>query len=268
MAWTYASGGADTVKNTTQMQCNPLIIKGIMYGVSAGSQAFALDATTGQEMWKMNLKDTTFNMTSRGLTYWTDGNESRIFFAFGAFLYALDAQTAVPASTIKGEKAALTQPFPLLPEPFTRQSFTENDVNDWAANRDDIIVQVRKATTGKPFTPLGNKRTVFYPGTDGGAQWGGAAVDENSMMYVPAKENPVYSSLNETARPLSKKVISSGKQLYLTYCSACHGENREGNEGGTNPSLQKVEGKYDARFYATERKRNQWHYSISFRTNH
>ncbi len=91
LAWKYASGGADTSKNTTQIQCNPLIIKGIMYGVSAGSQAFAIDAATGRELWKTNLKDNTFSMTSRGVTYWTDGKESRIFFAYGAFLYALNA---------------------------------------------------------------------------------------------------------------------------------------------------------------------------------
>ena len=96
LAWEYASGGADTVKQSTQMQCNPLIIKGIMYGVSAGSQAFALDAATGRELWKTNLKDNTFNMTSRGVTYWSDDKEARIFFAFGAFLYALDAQTGQP----------------------------------------------------------------------------------------------------------------------------------------------------------------------------
>ncbi len=49
-AWVYASGGADTVKNTTQMQCNPIIVRGILYGVSAGSQAFALNAATGKEI--------------------------------------------------------------------------------------------------------------------------------------------------------------------------------------------------------------------------
>lgn len=453
LAWAYASGGADTTKNTTQIQCNPLIIKGIMYGVSAGSQAFALDAATGQELWKTNLQDKTFSMTSRGVTYWTDGKESRIFFAYGAFLYALDAKTGqvissfgtkgkihlidgikrsgadeyvisntpavvfkntlivgtrvsesatallgdirafdartgrkiwafhtiprpneygyktweknnyqnlggannwmgmaidqkrgivyaptgsaafdfyggnrkgdnlfancllalnaetgkrlwhfqtvhhdiwdrdipappnlftitqngrkidavsvlskqgftfvfdrvtgkpifpieergFPSSTIKGEKASPTQPVPLLPEPFTRQSFTEKDVNLFAANREEVIEQVKKATTGKPFTPLGQNRTVFFPGTDGGAQWGGAAVDENSIMYVPAKENPVYSSLIELPKSEENKLLVSGKKLYQTYCRACHGANGEGNEDGTYPSLQKIEAKY------------------------
>ncbi|HEY1053660.1 MAG TPA: PQQ-binding-like beta-propeller repeat protein, partial [Emticicia sp.] len=95
-AWVYASGGADTIKNTTQIQCNPIIIKGILYGVSAGSQAFALEAATGKEIWKTRLNDDTFNMTSRGVTYWTDGNEARIFFAYGAFMYALNAKDGQP----------------------------------------------------------------------------------------------------------------------------------------------------------------------------
>ena len=454
LAWKYASGGADTSKNTTQIQCNPLIIKGIIYGVSAGSQAFAIDAATGRELWKTNLKVNTFSMTSRGVTYWTDGKESRIFFAYGALLYALnaidgqpifsfgikgkinlidgikrpgadeyvvsntpvvvfkdilivgtrvsesatallgdirafDARTGrkiwtfhtiphpneygyntwekqnyknvggannwmgmaidskrgivyaptgsaafdfyggnrkgdnlfancllalnantgkrlwhfqtvhhdiwdrdipappnlftinqngrkidvvsvlskqgfvfvfnresgkpifqieerpFPKSEIKGEKASLTQPIPLLPEHFTRQSFTENDVNEFASNRDEIIDQVRKITTGKPFTPLGQNRTVFFPGTDGGAQWGGAAVDENSVMYVPAKENPVYSSLIESPKAEGKSSFSTGKQLYQTYCRACHGANKEGNEDGSYPALHKIEAKYN-----------------------
>ncbi|WP_349771326.1 PQQ-binding-like beta-propeller repeat protein [Haliscomenobacter sp.] len=454
VAWTYQSGGADTVKNTTQMQCNPLIIKGVMYGVSAGSQAFALDAASGKELWKTTLNDKTFSMTSRGVSYWSDGKEARIFFGYGAFLYALDAQTGqpipsfgsngkiklidglkrpgadeyvisntppsiyknilivgtrvsesatallgdiraydvrtgrkiwtfhtiprpgefgyktwekqnykniggannwmgmaldtekgivyaptgsaafdfyggnrkgdnlfancllaldantgkrlwhfqtvhhdiwdrdipappnlftltqngqkidavsvlskqgfmfvfdrvsgkplfpieerpFPASEIEGEKASLTQPIPLGPEPFTRQSFTEKDVNDFAADRDDIIAQVRQANTGQPFIPLGNKRTLFFPGTDGGAQWGGAAVDENSIMYIPAKENPVYSSLVAVPKIEDKQALKSGKQLYLTYCGACHGENREGNHDGTYPGLQNIAAKYD-----------------------
>ena len=454
LAWEYASGGADTIKNTTQIQCNPLIIKGILFGVSAGSQAFAINAATGKQLWKTNIHDKTFSMTSRGVTYWSAGKDARIFFAYGAFLYALDAKTGqvissfgkngkidliggikrpgadeyvisntpavvfkntlivgtrvsesatallgdirafdtrtgrklwtfhtipkpneygynswekqnyqnlggannwmgmaidqkrgivyaptgsaafdfyggnrkgnnlfancllalnaksgkriwhfqtvhhdiwdrdipappnlftitkngkkidavsvlskqgftfvfdrvtgkpifpieekpVPSSSIKEEKTSPTQPIPLLPEPFTRQSFTEKDVNPWVANREEIVAQVKNATTGTPFTPLGKNQTVFFPGTDGGAQWGGAAVDENAIMYVPAKENPVYSSLIETPKSKENISISSGKMLYQTYCRACHGANREGNEDGTYPSLQKIETKYN-----------------------
>ncbi len=86
LAWEYASGGVDTLKNNTQIQCNPLIIDGVLYGVSAGSQAFALDAATGKQLWKTAFTDDTFAMNSRGLTYWTDGRQARIFFAYGSLL--------------------------------------------------------------------------------------------------------------------------------------------------------------------------------------
>ena len=58
--WEYSSGGADTTRNQTQMQCNPIIVDGVLYGVSAGSQAFALEAATGRELWKTNFTDKTF----------------------------------------------------------------------------------------------------------------------------------------------------------------------------------------------------------------
>jgi quinoprotein glucose dehydrogenase len=454
VTWVYQSGGADTLKNTTQMQCNPLIIDGVMYGVSAGSQAFALDAASGKKLWKTRLNDQTFNMTSRGVTYWSDGVEGRIFFGYGAYLYALNAkdgqpilsfgrngkinlidgiqrpgaddyvvcntpasvyknilivgtrvaesatallgdiraydtrtgrkiwtfhtiprpgeygystwekqnyqnlgganswmgmaldtkrgilfaptgsaafdfyggnrkgdnlfancllaldantgkrlwhfqtvhhdiwdrdipappnlftvtqngqkidavsvlskqgftfvfdrvtgkplfpieERSFPASEIAGEQASPTQPIPLGPEPFTRQSFTASEVNSFAADRDEIIAEVRKANTGQPFIPIGYQRTLFYPGTDGGAQWCGAAVDENSIMYVPAKENPVYSSLVAIPKEEDHQSLKSGKQLYITHCGACHGENREGNHDGTYPGLQNIAVKYD-----------------------
>jgi quinoprotein glucose dehydrogenase len=75
------------------MQCNPIIINGILYGVSANTQAFALDAKSGVELWKTNIKIKTNSATSRGLSYWSSGKKSRIFFGYGAYLFALDAKT-------------------------------------------------------------------------------------------------------------------------------------------------------------------------------
>ena len=97
--WEYSSGGVDTIRNQTQIQCNPIIIDGILYGVSAGSQAFAVNAVTGVEIWKTNFIDKTFSMTSRGVTYYSNGNEKRIFFGFGHLLFALDAATGKPIAS-------------------------------------------------------------------------------------------------------------------------------------------------------------------------
>ncbi|WP_247234721.1 PQQ-binding-like beta-propeller repeat protein [Telluribacter sp. SYSU D00476] len=448
VAWEYASGGADTVRNTTQLQCNPIVINGVLYGVSAGSQAFALEAATGRELWKTNLTDDTFSMTSRGVTHWTDGKASRIFFGYGSYLYALDARTgkpiatfgnggkinlrdglerpgaddyvisntpgviykdliimgtrvnesaaalpgdiraynvrtgrvvwafrtvprpgeygydtwpkdgyknvgaannwmgmaidrkrgivyaptgsaafdfyggnrpgsnlfancllaldagtgkrlwhfqtvhhdiwdrdipappnlftvvhggkkidavsvlskqgflfvfdrvtgkplfpieerAFPASDIPGEQAWPTQPIPLKPAPFTRQSFTEKDLSPYITGneREEIVAEIRKAKTGQPFIPLGWERTIFFPGTDGGPQWGGAAVDENSILYVPAKENPVYSAIKDAPKQQGTTASVTGKKLYEANCGACHGATREGSHDGTYPSL-------------------------------
>src|SRR5882757_277032 len=46
VAWTYSSVGTNSTLTGTQMQCNPIVINGILYGVSAINQVFALNAET------------------------------------------------------------------------------------------------------------------------------------------------------------------------------------------------------------------------------
>jgi quinoprotein glucose dehydrogenase len=445
VAWTYASGGADTLGNRTQIQCNPIIIKGKLYGVSAHTQAFALDAATGKELWKTQLADNG-GTTSRGVTYWTDGQEERIFFGSGRWLYALNAHTGRPidsfgtngridlkigverpgaddyvrsntpntiyknliivgarvsedelallgdiraydtrtgklvwifhtipkpgeygydswkpehprerlgganawagmaidrkrgivyaptgsaafdfyganrigdnlfanclialdASTGKrlwhfqfvhhdiwdrdppttpnlltvnhrGRKVeavaqvtkqghvfvfdrvtgeplfpidevafeseampdeipAKTQPIPRLPAPFTRQRFTLNDINPWSKDSAKTAATLKTARTGSPYIPVTGTMTVFFPGTDGGAQWGGAATDPEGVLYVPAKENPCYSTL-VPREGVSSTRVSNGQEVYVQNCASCHGEQRQGNHDGSYPSL-------------------------------
>jgi len=101
IAWTYNTGDADTLKNRTQIQCNPLIIDGVLYGSSAKLKFFALDAATGKELWIFDPFEKeaykSFGMgVNRGLAYWTDGQSQRLLVTAGAFLYAIDAATGVP----------------------------------------------------------------------------------------------------------------------------------------------------------------------------
>lgn len=450
LAWTYASGGADTVGNRTQMQCNPIIIDGVLYGVSADTQAFALDAATGQEKWKTTLTDNGGSI-SRGVTYWTDGRERRILFGAGQWLYAYDALTgkpidnfgqqgrldlkvgidrpgaddfvrsntpnviyknliivgarvsenetallgdiraydvrtgklvwtfhtipqpgefgystwspgqprqrmgganawagmaidrqrgivyaptgsaaydfyggnrkgdnlfancllaldartgkrlwhfqmvhhdiwdrdlpappnlltvtqngpdgrprridavaqttkqgyvfvfdrvtgkplfpveerSVPTDGVAGEVVSPTQPVPLKPAPFTRQTFTVADINPWAADRSELVARLKQARTGQPYIPLTATMTLFYPGTDGGSQWGGSATDPEGVIYIPAKQNPVYSSLTDQQQTDGNASVT-GRQLYVQNCGSCHGADRQGNHDGSYPSL-------------------------------
>lgn len=96
VAWTYNSGDADT-SNRSQIQCNPLIIDGIMYGTSPKLKCFALDAATGKALWTFDPFEGNYDMfgmgVNRGLAYWQHDKEQRILYCAGSFLYALDAKT-------------------------------------------------------------------------------------------------------------------------------------------------------------------------------
>ncbi len=93
IAWTYETA------DSGQMQVNPLVIDGVLYGVTPTIQAFALDAATGKELWTFGDKLNNQSSTSRGVAFWTDGQEKRILHTIGSFLYCIDAKTgkAIPS---------------------------------------------------------------------------------------------------------------------------------------------------------------------------
>ena len=92
LAWSFRSGGLKEGR-TTQIQANPIILDGILYGISAASELFAVDAATGREIWRFEspVPDQTGLGISRGVMSWiTDGTEeSRIFFSTGPRLFAI-----------------------------------------------------------------------------------------------------------------------------------------------------------------------------------
>ena len=99
VAWEYHSGGVDTA-NHSQMQCNPIMIDGLLYGTSPNMKLFAIDATTGKEKWQFNPFDSLagnkrmfFILNNcRGITYWTDGrDDKRILYTAGSALYSINA---------------------------------------------------------------------------------------------------------------------------------------------------------------------------------
>src|SRR5205085_4036182 len=96
---------------------------------------------------------------------------------------------------IEGETYSPTQPFPLKPKPFNKQAFLVEDVNPAAPNYDEIKSLLEKARTGVPFIPITGEMTIFFPGTDGGAQWGGAASDPEGIIYIPSKQIPCFTTL-------------------------------------------------------------------------
>lgn len=97
VAWEYHTRDADTINNRTQIQCNPIIVNGVLYATSATLDAFALDAATGTEIWRFKPGHNNHNLgANRGVTYWEEDNDRRILYSFGEHLYCLNADTGKP----------------------------------------------------------------------------------------------------------------------------------------------------------------------------
>jgi glucose dehydrogenase len=89
VAWKFDAGEEGGLETT------PIIIGRVLYAYTATQKVIALDAATGREIWRFDsaIKG---NNPVRGLSYWTDGREARIFAPVTNFLYALDAQSGKP----------------------------------------------------------------------------------------------------------------------------------------------------------------------------
>ena len=106
VAWTFSTNDKDSA-NRSQIQCNPIVVDGILYGTSPKLKLFALDAVTGQQKWLFDpaSQDTSkkkdamaYYKICRGVVYWEDknGDNKRIFYSVGSKTYAIDAETGQP----------------------------------------------------------------------------------------------------------------------------------------------------------------------------
>ena len=92
--WEYHTGDP----NGPSMYSNPIIVNGLMYFTTPRLDAIALDAVTGEEVWKFVASDhdpekKLFRGRSRGVTYWEGTEGKRIFHFVNNRVYALDAAT-------------------------------------------------------------------------------------------------------------------------------------------------------------------------------
>jgi quinoprotein glucose dehydrogenase len=79
------------------LQTSPIIVEGVLYGITPTQKVFALNANTGKLLWKFDsgIKGT---QPDRGLAFWGTGNDKRILVGVMNFVYALDAATGSPIS--------------------------------------------------------------------------------------------------------------------------------------------------------------------------
>jgi glucose dehydrogenase len=203
----------------------------------------ALDASTGKHIWHFqgvhhDIWDRDFPSAPTLLTLMRNGKriDAVAQTSKQGFIYLFDRisgkplfpiqERPYPPSDVPGEVAALTQPLPLAPEPFGRQFLTQEmltnrtpEAHQFALNQ---FKTVRSAGQFLPFSV--DKLTIIFPGFDGGAEWGGSALDPaTNVLYVNENEMAWLGGLTAT-----QSGGTPGEQAYRNLCSVCHGVHREG----------------------------------------
>ncbi len=234
-----------------------------------GDCLLALDARTGRRLWHFQMVHHDIwdydNATApKLLTVTHDGKSVDIVAQVNkeGFVWVFERETGkplwpieernVPNSDMPGEQTWPTQPFPLQPPPFARQAFTEKDLSPYIEDpveRAQLVEKIRNARNEGLFTPPGLRDTVEMPGNNGGANFGGAAVDPHSgMLFVVSKDLPAMLKL-ELSKNLQVTSASSaedkGHAIFESNCRTCHGADRKGAPPAV-PSLVDVTQKLNA----------------------
>lgn len=204
----------------------------------------ALNAETGKLIWyfqavRHDLWDRDFPTAPALITVRHDGREipavaqtSKQGYVYlfnrmnGRSLFPIEYRK-YPPSTVPGELAAEEQGLPSAPAPFTRQRLTEAmltnrtpEAHQWA------VKQFRNFISDGQFVPFRvGKPTVIFPGFDGGAEWGGPAVDpETGVLYVNANDVPWTGEMAK-----NPSVAGTARGVYMARCASCHGINMAGS---------------------------------------
>lgn len=219
----------------------------------------ALNAETGERIWhfqgvKHDIWDRDFPSPPILLPVQHDGKTvnavaqaSKQGFVYlfdrsnGTPLFPLESRK-YPKSDLPGEVTAEEQSLPIKPAPYARQFLTEGlltnrtpEAHQWA------LEKFRTFRNAGQFVPFETKQaTIIFPGFDGGAEWGGQAVDpDTGIFYINANDVPWYAQLAENT---TTRV--SGKSIYQNQCSICHRDNMAGSPP-TFPSLIGVGQRFD-----------------------
>lgn len=217
--WRYDAGGAAD-NGTTQMQCSPIVVKGVLYGTSPQLHVFALDAATGIELWRFDPAADLGLLPNpnRGVVYWeaedsgdartASDERQRILYTAGSFLYAINARTGKPVTSFGDSgKVDLHQG---LPEVFADEAVIATTPGSVYRNLFIIGSRVNEFKGAAPGhirafdIVTGELRWVFHTipqageygahswpaerlDTAGGANsWAGIAIDEErGLAFVP-----------------------------------------------------------------------------------
>jgi quinoprotein glucose dehydrogenase len=186
------------------------------------SSIVCLDAATGKRLWYFQtVHHDLFDYDNPAAPILVDINvggrpiKAVAQITKQGFVFVLDRVTGQPVwpieerpvsqSTVPGEMASVTQPYPTKPPAFDRQGVTIDDLIDFTPElRAEALNIIEQYRIGPMFTPPSvrgdgpgtTKGTIQLPGSTGGGSWTGGAFDpESGMLYIPSRTNPFVADL-------------------------------------------------------------------------
>ncbi|SKB29662.1 pyrroloquinoline quinone-dependent dehydrogenase [Daejeonella lutea] len=272
VAWTYETGDKT---NRTTIPTTPIMLNGVLYGVSPQLNLFALDALSGKQIWKFKPLDSTGRGSIRGISYWqnTSGSDKRIFYSTGPYLYAVNADDGKAVKSFgKGGFIDLREN---LDVDFPNSSVAGNAAPTIYKN---LLITSMRVSEGSDAVPghirafdviTGQRKWIFHtipqpgePGYEtwedkdawkrvGGANnWGGMALDEKrGIVYIPTgSATPDFYGANRKGSNLyanSLIALDANTGKYIWHFQVVHHDIWD-RDLPANPNLVRVrkDGKY------------------------
>jgi quinoprotein glucose dehydrogenase len=182
-----------------------------------GNSLVALDATTGRRVWHFQAvhhdlwdydlpaQPVLLSVEREGRTRDAVAQLSKMGFVFlldratGEPLFPIE-ERPVPPSTIPGESAWPTQPFPTAPPPLSRTTAIGRNALTRVTPKSQKFCEALfdSLTSGGIFTPAGTKLTLIWPGSLGGSNWSGASYSPKiGYLFVNVNEVGAVGQMHE-----------------------------------------------------------------------
>ena len=212
--WAYHSARNATLPASSELQINPIVVDGVLYGRNPLYNVFAIDAASGRQLWSFDPDISHVGMSNmRGVTYWesSTGREPavrRILFTTGHQLMALDADSGKLVKTFgTGGKVDLREGLGRDPKTISINAPSPGVIFEDLIIMGSAVTETAGAAPGdiRAYHALSGERvwsfhTIPHPGetgyhswpkdawkTAGGANaWAGMSVDrQRGVVYVP-----------------------------------------------------------------------------------
>ena len=234
-AWVYDTGDAFP---GSEMQCQPIVVDGLLFATSPKLRVFALNPETGEEVWSHSPADENGvpfegRFRNRGVMYWPDGQGGgRVYFASKHLLQALDAKTGELVEEFGGDgRIDLRENLGREPKSLTVSMTTPGVIHG------DLLILGSIVSEGLPSAP-GDIRA--YDARTGELRW--------SFHTIPHPGEPGYETWPEDgwkilggANAWAGLALDEGRGLvYAGTGSAAfdfYGGNREGDNLYANTLL-------------------------------